>query len=59
MDKIKFQLNCEVCGTPAFELKIIRHFLYCKECAEAKERRDRFKREESEWNRGEDQKDTK
>lgn len=53
----KLRLICEVCGFESEQLEIRKRFLYCKECAEAKDRRDRFLREEEEWNRGLGQKD--
>lgn len=55
----KLQLLCEACGYQAEELEVVKKFfLYCKECTEADKRRERFKREEIEWNRGVDQKDS-
>lgn len=55
----KFKLYCEECTAEAYELEIQKNkMLVCKDCAEAKERRDRFKREEAEWNRGVGQKET-
>lgn len=55
----KLVLICEVCGYETEQLFIKKRLLYCKDCAEAKERRDRFKREEAEWNRAVSPKDTK
>lgn len=55
----KLELVCELCGCEAIELEVVKKFfLYCKECAEAEKRRERFKREEEEWNRGGAQKET-
>lgn len=54
-----FQLYCEQCGYEAHELHIVkRHLMYCKDCTDAQKRRDRFKREEKDWDRVVDQKDT-
>lgn len=54
----KLVLVCEVCGCETEQLTIKKRVLYCNLCAEAKERRDRFKREEAEWNRAVSPKDT-
>lgn len=57
--KPKFEFVCESCGYEAHELEIQKNkLMWCKECAEAEKRRERFRREEEEWNRGVDQKDT-
>lgn len=47
----KLVLHCESCSVEATELHLIKGgFLYCRDCQEAHNRRDRFKREEAEWN---------
>jgi hypothetical protein len=46
----KLVLVCEECGCETTQLEIRKHLMYCKECAEAKKRRERFLREEKEWN---------
>lgn len=45
----KLELVCEECGFETAQLEIHKHMVYCKECAEAKRRRERFLREEKEW----------
>lgn len=51
-DKNATSLVCEECGTEAPKLYSCDVFLYCVNCAEAHLRRERFKREEDEWNNG-------
>lgn len=48
-DKPKFV--CESCGFGTNHLISYKGFLFCKECEEAEKRRDRFLREEEEWNK--------
>lgn len=56
--QIKLELTCECCGFETKELEIVKNFmLHCPECTAAEKRRDRFREEEEEWNRGVDQKD--
>jgi hypothetical protein len=58
--RFKTELFCEECGYQSETLTIVKKFfLVCKDCVEAIERRARFLREEKDWNRGVDQKDTK
>lgn len=55
----KLKLICEECGFKNQQLNIKKRSLYCNECLEAKERRDRLIQSEKEWNRGVDQNKTK
>jgi hypothetical protein len=59
MDKPKKpEFFCEECGFQSDQLYTVKkHFLFCKDCAEAHKRRERFKKEEDEWNRGVGQKE--
>lgn len=43
---------CEECGLPTNELSQHYDLLKCKECNESMFRRQRFKREEKEWEMG-------
>lgn len=47
--QIKFNFTCEICCNEAYQLFVIENFLYCKECADAYRIRERFLREEKEW----------
>lgn len=57
--QVKLKLVCECCGFETPQLEIIKkHLMYCNECSQAEKRRERFRQEEKEWNKGVDQKET-
>ena len=57
--QVKLKLICECCGYESPQLEIVNKYLmYCNECMIAENRRERFRREEKEWNGGVAQEET-
>lgn len=55
MKKIQFaklELVCEECGCQTEYLEIHKTIMYCKECADARRRRERLKKADREWEQG-------